>query len=284
MIAWIIWTVAEVGVQGTPTCVDAAAVGAAVDAVGGVDVAERVTLAVAPVQGIGGQALHAVTIDIALIGAEPLHRELSIRPLECADLPDLVAVLVRQQRAAARAAPAVRLPPVEPRRHTAFDDRASDDRNLVAWGPCDGPPDCAGPPLTLIAGPLTVVDLGDHGGVGLGPHIVGDATLSGDPGLVMGGQIYTARTTAAAAAIIGAAFGHAIGGGQVSVRTTIGGGVRASFDGGGPPVGVLPVLVPGVAGRFTFGWLALEAGALVEVPLGSLPIVGLHAGIGLSAL
>lgn len=83
-------------VSAPPGCVDPVEVGAAIDEIGGIDVAEVVRVSVTP-----NTDEYTLVVDIALAQAEPLHREVPLRPRECQDVADLVAVLVQAQRRAA---------------------------------------------------------------------------------------------------------------------------------------------------------------------------------------
>lgn len=125
-----------------PGCVDLETVVAAVDAVGGVDVIENVRVVVED-DAAGGARLR---IDLELIGVSPLHREAPLLPVECADVADLTAFLVKSQREQAGAtralstAPAPDPQPPRAQRAPPRDGR----RHSEAWGVCDGPPTCGG--------------------------------------------------------------------------------------------------------------------------------------------
>ena len=138
-------------VSGPVGCVDANAVGAAVDAVGGIDIAEAVAIRVTPTDDG-----YALVVDIALADAAPLHREVALRPRECADVADLVALLVKNQRRARTEAPAARSPrPREAPRAMDPRTRPADyarQRAAVGWGLCEGPTTCGGLRMGVSAG------------------------------------------------------------------------------------------------------------------------------------
>jgi hypothetical protein len=137
-----------------PGCVERDAVVVAVDAVGGIDVVEHVRVLV---ERDAGDDAHLV-IELELIGAPPLHREAPLLPVECADVADLTAFLVQQQREQARHTPPRQLPaPERPRLRAA---RQTYLREVQSCGSCERPAweNCGGLRLSASIGALAMPD------------------------------------------------------------------------------------------------------------------------------
>jgi hypothetical protein len=152
---------ATVDVQAPAGCVDPVEVSAALDEIGGIDIAETVRVQVTP-----RLDEYALVVDIALAQAAPLHREVALRPRECQDVADLVAVLVQSQRRAALEArllaeqsvpvdedgnvatgepqPKPALPAMDPRTRGAQYPGTTSATYEDGWSPCEGPAQCGG--------------------------------------------------------------------------------------------------------------------------------------------
>src|SRR4051812_33752350 len=102
MIAMVlaVFAVNSIDVQSPTSCLNGADVMVAVDAVGGLDTAESVRVVVEQADKGSGIDPLVLSIDIELVNAPPLHRVAPLREIECNDVPDLVAVLVANQRRA----------------------------------------------------------------------------------------------------------------------------------------------------------------------------------------
>jgi hypothetical protein len=170
-------------------CVDLVEVDVALQEMGGLDPAERVAVSVT-------RRLdeYVLTVDIALLEAPALHREVPLRPPECRDVADLVAVLVHQQRRAALesrlvrpattpastdTAPTTPTTPTIPTTPTtptgrgrqtpvpAVDPPPPGPQMLDdSWGPCDGPARCGG--WRASAGLGAAIGLGQRAAVDAG--------------------------------------------------------------------------------------------------------------------
>jgi hypothetical protein len=117
-----------------PGCVERDAVVEAVDAVGGIDVVEQVRVLVERTADNDAR----LVIELELIGSPPLHREAPLLPVECADVADLTAFLVQQQREHARALPAPEAPVRE--RISSFERPPPRVREVEScFGTCDDP-------------------------------------------------------------------------------------------------------------------------------------------------
>jgi hypothetical protein len=87
---------AGITIEAPAGCVETVEVEVALAEVGGIDVTELFELRLVP-----SNEGFDLSLDIALNGAPPLHRDVALRRRDCRDVADLVAVLVQQQRRAA---------------------------------------------------------------------------------------------------------------------------------------------------------------------------------------
>lgn len=286
-------------VDGPAGCLDPTEIANALDAVGGIDVAELVAVRATPVLDE-----YALVIDIALIRTAPLHREVPLRPRECADVADLVGVLVAGQR---RAALEARLRPSKedstasdvpsaspkPAAPPAPDPRVSPilgERRLVTgWTPCDGPVDCGGFRLNLGLGPA--LPFGGRAAIDTGYDVSPSLSV-----VAVAEAIEVARVGARASVSGGLAWRTHIDVLELSVRGALGGGsgtrrttqvaTEAVCDDGSTPKGPATsaretfFLAPSAAVRGRIGYLFIEAGTFFHIGLDELP--GGHLAVGVA--
>ncbi len=254
--------VVEVDAKG---CVDVDAVAAAIDGVGGVeDVAEDVHVRV------DGDRLF---IDVALVGAPPLHREAPLRPVECKDVADLVAFLVKSQRGQAKATGALPKPDTpspfsssSPSSSPALQPRRTQPQNIDAWSVCDGPPTCGGLRITasvgleLIKETRIALDLGYD----VADHTTAVVTaVYGNAGRVLLSAGLQQRTMVA----------HLV---ELSARGGLGVGGAVKLD------GVRPLLAPEVVGRARIGFVFVDVGGTWHLNIDDTPSVIVAVGVALS--
>lgn len=209
-------------------------------------------------------------VDVALVGAPPLHREAPLRPVECKDVADLVAFLVKSQREqAARSVASSTLPAPEPSRERPLRavTRSREDvrRAVDTWSLCDGPPSCGGLRSTASVGlgyPM-LSRLAFDVGYDLDDHLTPTATLAWTTAgrvLLSGGL--QARTR----------VGDVL---ELSARGLIGVGGGLT-DHGGADVAVAPEVVL----RARLGFAFVDVGAGWHVNLDRTP--GAFAAVGLA--
>lgn len=273
--------VAVVDVRADADCLSVPALESALAEVGGVDVAELVRVSVEPgaLPDERGRPRSTASIEIALINAPPILRALSIRPLECRDLPELVALLVAEQRAHAASLPVAPLPPPPPERPRA--PRATQRYASPGCADvfCVGPPDWGGTAVSAFLGPVAAL-----GGRGprFGARVGASIALGIDQGF------------AVVASVEGGLLNH-VHDGQGSMALHLGPewrwhvdelvlAVRPSLGVGGAVVsghGYDLLATPAVAGRLRFGWVFFEGGAFAQATTRWTPLAGVYAAAGL---
>lgn len=300
-------------VDGPPGCLDPVEIGNAIAEVGGIDVAETVAVRAVPILDE-----YTLVVDIALIRSAPLHREVPLRPRECADVADLVGVLVAGQRRAglearlrgdgddgensgensgegqsvASVTPAPQAgPPAPDRRLPQLD---GERRLVTGWTPCDGPPDCGGFRLNVGLGvtlPLAVRLAADTG-----------YDISPSLGVVALAEVMGSGGVSRAALSGGLDWRTRIDGLELSARAALGGGLgppraasaaipaEAICDDGSTPkvpdalaeVNGTFFLAPSAAVRGRLGYLFVEAGTFFHLGIDDLP--GGYLTVGLALL
>ncbi|HEY4221298.1 MAG TPA: hypothetical protein VGO62_08140 [Myxococcota bacterium] len=266
----LLWLASAVDVMAPADCVDAAAVEGALADVGGVDIAESVDVVVSP-----APPDHLLLrVELALVRVEPLHRELAIRPLECRDIPALVAALVADQRASMPRPPPALPPPdheVVPHVPTIFELR--DDSGCEDFVCLKPVPAGAATFVSVSAGVgvSTPAEVGPRGTLdftfGIDTHSAVVVNLAGE-------SFSTSRNAVAAmgVALRELALNDIV---ELSVRPTVGLGVDDSRFHGISPLGSVSV-----AGRARVRYIYLELGAgatlsPVSMGLGASVVLGL---------
>lgn len=272
---------AVVEVHAPADCLVVGAVETALAGVGGVDVAELVRVTVEPgaPPDERGRARSTASIEIALINAPPLARMLPIRPLECRDLPDLVALLVAEQRALAASSPPPPRPAPPPERSRAprvMERYASPGCADVC---CVGPPEWGGTALSAFAGPVLALGsmgptFGSRAGASVAVGVDDRVALVVSVEGVFVDHVHDAQ--GAMALHLGPEWRWQVDELVVSVRPTLGVG-GAVVSGRGYDV----LAAPALASRVRFGWVLVEAGAFVHATTRWSPLVGVYAGVGL---
>lgn len=294
-LAFALVTAAALDVHAPAGCLDAVELAAAIEEVGGIDVAESVAVTITPVMDS-----YALVVDIALIDAPSVHREVPLRPRECADVADLVAVLLQGQRRAALEArlrpppamtlplPREALPADDPRRKPADFAR---NRDVTFPNPCEGPLPCGG-----FRGGVSfagAVPLGARMAVDIGYDVSPEGTAI----VVVDG--YERSGSRRAAGSLGIAWRKKIGVLELSGRGLFGAGAGSAAEKSGAPSAVACVvdkessavrtvseghsavfIQPTVAVRSRIGYVFAEAGASWAVGLDELP--GAYLAIGVS--
>lgn len=281
MIALAVLLLGELQVVAEPGCVTRESIATALDEGGGIAEVERVAVHVSPgTPDDAGRARRAVDIDILLLGVDPLHRQLVIRPHECRELPELVALLVKEQRRAPAPPP---LPPLVPDLKTR-PAPADDGRRDVKWGACDGPPDCNGDALALQVGALLLVTFDGYQSLMFGWRHAGEYELhlSDDNGLVLGVEAHGSSTTIpvrlGVAGEGGVAHHVRLGPLDLALRGLVGVGLWRESSGA-----LQPFVMPSSAARLRWGWVYVEAGAVLRATLQSMPAPGLYLAFGFHA-
>lgn len=309
-LAAALWLGGALEVTAPPGCLAPIEVSAALDEVGGIDVAESVSVIVTP-----RLDEYALVVEIALAGVPPLRRDVPLRPRECQDVADLVAVLVQGQRRAALEAKLLEERATQAAPQSAGDDeqtRSSTDSGFAidprtrptaqlpeeqpglseSWSPFDGPFPAGG--FRLGAGFGGVFPLGARAtvetGFDLSPSAtviaVGEATVNdddvtrggGSAGLAWRMLVFDRAVELSARALLGAGGGQSSKG-VSSVRQS---DCPADSDGGSTaPVedphrsAESPIttwyIAPNVAVRARFGYVFVEAGTLWHVNLDDTP-------------
>lgn len=264
MLALVLLLGAAIEVRGSEGCVDTAAVVTAVDAVGGIDVAEAVVVEVTLALDDGGSppADGQLVVEVRLVGAPPLRRAAQRRAVECRDVPYLVPFLVKNQRTLADE-PAADAAPITARRDRrarapSADARPTGPRAVApVWSLCDGPPSFGPLRLPLSAGAGTAMsrfalDLGWNVDAFDALDVHGAVEVHGRGRIGVGGGVaWNAR--------VGDVFG-------VSARGTIG-AVAGASDYGVARLGV----APSVTVRAGAGFVFVEAGGFFHVGLDDGP-------------
>ncbi len=295
-------------VRAPPGCVDPLEVATALDQIGGIDVAEVVRVQVTP-----RLDEYALVVDIALAQAEPQHREVPLRPRECGDVADLVAVLVQNQRRAALQARLAAAPesdvageegassPTAAPSATDPSTQGSADPGTATTphdrSPCDVPGKCADFRLGLALGGS--YPLGGRGGVDLASDLTPDVTA-----------IAVAEAYGGIESRMGVAAGmawrtHVADVAEVSLRGLLGAGVGTTTvaaqglehvecvpdasDNGAPrlkprtgtTVDTRWYVAPTVAVRGRVGFVLAEAGVTWHLNVDVTPAVYLSIGVAL---
>lgn len=303
---------AALEVEAPSGCIDVVEVDVALQEIGGLDPAEQVAVRVTP-----RLDEYVLTVDIALLETPTLHREVPLRPAECRDVADLVAVLVQQQRRAAlesrllhpattaaitdtapttsTASPGhggpTRVPPADPpapRPVQVLDD---------SWGPCDGPARCGG--WRASAGLGAAIGLGERAAVDtgwdIGPATIvlqGSAISSGaEPESELRGDIAIGaawrsliieQVELSARALVG------VGGTSGGTRPLANSSAPCVVDDAGDPIVTGPdehvaaatmFVAPSVAVRARYGYVFVEAGTFWHVPVDVTPVTYFAIGI-----
>jgi len=259
------------------SCVDANAVTEAIDAVGGIDPAEHVRISLTQVD----DKSYELGLDIALIGAARLERTTPLRAVECADVPELVAVLLMSmRREAAEATKTVKAAAIvidKPVRNAWRPAPRLREAEVLdaGWSPCHGPPS---------AGPLSL-----NGGIGIattGPRAQLDAGYDINDRLTI--TLESDMSSFGGGVHAGVAWRTHIEGGEVSVRGLLGGGLGLPLTLQHGPFGVgytnnpAGFVAPIVAARGRIGWVFGELGATWR--FGSDVLPGAYATIGVALL
>lgn len=296
-------------------CVDPVEVSAALDEIGGIDIAETVRVEVTP-----RLDEYALVVDIALAQAAPLHREVPLRPRECADVADLVAVLVQSQRRAALEArllaaeneannvdedgkPATGVPPpkpalpaMDPRTRGAQFPGTAPMSYGDGWSPCDGPAQCGGFRFGLSMG--LAYPFGGRGAIDTGwdvtPNITAIALVDtmGSNEVVRigaaGGLAYRLKVADVVELSLRGLLGG--GGGSAAIASQGTEDVQCVPDGNGNVVPQVTTLsgtrmhtswyvAPTAAFRARIGYLFAEAGTTWHLNLDATPAAYVAIGI-----
>lgn len=295
-------------VSAPPGCVDPVEVSAALDEIGGIDIAETVHITVTP-----RMDEYALVVDIALAGAPPLHRDVPLRPRECQDVADLVAVLVQSQRRAALEAklladleaskphmgpdgaplPKPALPAMDPRTRPAAQMMSDEPVMFDGWSPCDGPMPCGGFRLGVALG--GAFPLGARASVDTGwdvnestTAIVQGEALTGDQFARAGGSAGVAWRTLVVDRVVEVSVRGLIGfgGGNSAAKDKALAPVECVVDESGNAVGsqLAPsrittwYLAPTIGVRARIGYAYAEAGTFWHVNLDDTPSAYLAVG------
>lgn len=288
-------------------CVDPIEVEVALQEVGGLDPAEQVTVRVTPLLDE-----YTLGIDIALIETPTIHRQVPLRPSECRDIADLIAVLVQQHRRAALHARVLGATRTTTTPKAAPDEDDADRQTAP-------PPDAATPPTSPL--------LDDTLSPCTGPVRCGGFRASGSLGLAFGlgqrtavdmGWDLGSASVIAQGSMIGTGVepedelrvDGAIGGAwrslivdqvEVSARGLVGLGLTSGghrpvanssapcvADENGDPITPTPdehvvaptwFVAPGVAVRARYGYLFVEAGSFWHVRVDIAPVTWVAVGI-----
>jgi hypothetical protein len=321
--------VAAVEVDAPLGCVSHVELEVALNEIGGLDPAEQVAVRVMrqPSMIPTGEAVvpvppaddaYLLTLDIALLQAPSLHREVRLWPTECRDVADLVAVLVQQQRRASLKQrlvdfentsndgdPAPSTTRVVPRNRSLgstplLDPSQQRQTELLedTWRPCDGPIRCGGWRSSASYG--AAFGLGQRAAADTGFDVSAATVLV--QGSVVGTFADPSRGELRGDISIGAAWRtkllqHV----ELSTRGLLGvggttGGVRPAansvapcvVDDTGAPVTASPgehvtsatwFLAPAIALRARFGYVFLEAGSFWHVRIDAAPVTYLAIGV-----
>ncbi|MDP2343940.1 MAG: hypothetical protein Q8O67_23485 [Deltaproteobacteria bacterium] len=286
---------AAIEVNAPAGCVDPVEVAAALEEIGGVDVAERVAVTVTP-----RLDEYALVVDVALLQSAPLHREVSLRPRECADVADLVAVLVQGQRRAALEArllaapePAVVVEVAKKSARPGIDPRVRpNDQQLREphWSPCDGPIPCGGFRLGLAMG--GAFPTGARFGLDTGWDV------SRDVSAIAVGEVFSGLGTTRMGAGGGAAWRATIDKTfELSLRGLVGGGIGTTSIKDVPIAEPVECVVdetgqartkdqvtwfvgPTLAARGRIGYVFVEVGTYWHVNIDAFP--GAYFAIGIA--
>jgi hypothetical protein len=253
-------------VRGADDCVDVDALSRALDDVGGIDAAERVTLAVVA-RDDGGYELD---IELLLIGVPRFTRTTALRPVECKDVPELVALLVATLRREHANAPSPSPPPIdawrpapERRRRLAADSTTAEVEGCFTS--CLQPPELG--PFSLSAA------MG--GDLWSGLRLQADVGIEVTPQLAL--LIVADASRLGSAAHFGAAWRTVVEELDLSARAALGGGVAPGLH------RPSPYLSPVLSARARWGWLFVEAGTSWQLGVAPWPGAYAQAGIALVA-